>query len=194
MSEGPRWSRDSRQIVFTARVSGTPQIYIVNADGGPPRLLPTIATGASSPSWSADGRWIYFVDDSFAAQAIWKVGAAGEPARKLANNGDAPQESPDGSRVLFSREMTDDTTLLWSASVDGGDERAVAGMPPISGAWLSTRNGIYFIDNTPIRPTLNLFDPASHAIRRIAQLRGRTEPWQGAQHHRRRPHAGLCRQ
>ena len=142
----------------------------MNADGGPPRLLPTIATGASSPSWSADGRWIYFVDDSFAAQAIWKVGAAGEPARKLANNGDAPQESPDGSRVLFSREMTDDTTLLWSASVDGGDERAVAGMPPISGAWLSTRNGIYFIDNTPIRPTLNLFDPASHAIRRIAHL------------------------
>ena len=176
-STGPRWSPNSRQLVFTSGVSGAAQIYIVNDDGGPPRRLRTIASNPESPSWSADGHWIYFVDAQFAAETIWKVGTAGQAALKLANKADLPQESADGSRILFSREGTDDTAL-WSASLEGGDERTVGGMPPISGAWLSTRNGIYFVENSAIPPTLNLFDPSSHDIHRIAQLRGRTEPWQ----------------
>lgn len=57
----PRWSPDSRRIVFESNREGGFQLYTLPIDGGEARPLTTISTEATQPIWSPDGRWIAFV-------------------------------------------------------------------------------------------------------------------------------------
>ncbi len=61
----PRWSPDSQSILFESSRSGTSQLWIVERDGGQPRQLTTISTGASTGIWSRDGKRIAFMS------AVW---------------------------------------------------------------------------------------------------------------------------
>ena len=54
----PRWSPDSRRIVFDGHEpDGQRGIYVVDAEGGPPTLM--AHPGGALPSWSQDGKWIH---------------------------------------------------------------------------------------------------------------------------------------
>jgi dipeptidyl aminopeptidase/acylaminoacyl peptidase len=57
----PRWSPDSKSILFESSRSGTGQLWIVDVTGGDPRQLTTISTGASLGTWSRDGKQIAFI-------------------------------------------------------------------------------------------------------------------------------------
>ncbi len=57
----PRWSPDGKKILFESTRSGTSQIWLVSAEGGEPKQLTDISTGASNPIWSPDGNHIAFV-------------------------------------------------------------------------------------------------------------------------------------
>ncbi len=81
----------------------------------------------------------------------------------------SPQESGDGTRVLFYK-VDGDHTHAWSASANGGDERAIPGMPADVG-WVAARNGIYFIKRfSPRGFSLNYFDLVTHHARKVADL------------------------
>jgi Tol biopolymer transport system component/DNA-binding winged helix-turn-helix (wHTH) protein len=59
----PRWSPDSKQILFTATTPDRlhPSIYVVSVDGGKPqRLLATDNADMHDANWSPDGRKILF--------------------------------------------------------------------------------------------------------------------------------------
>jgi dipeptidyl aminopeptidase/acylaminoacyl peptidase len=57
----PRWSPDGKQILFESTRSGTSQIWVVSSEGGEPKQLTDISTGAASGIWSPDGSHIAFV-------------------------------------------------------------------------------------------------------------------------------------
>lgn len=57
----PRWSPDGKKILFESTRSGTSQIWVVSPDGGEPKQLTEISTGASNGIWSPDGACIAFV-------------------------------------------------------------------------------------------------------------------------------------
>ncbi len=61
----PRWSPDSKQILFESNRSGSNQIWIIDVSGGEARQLTTIATEATDALWSPDGKTIAFVS------AVW---------------------------------------------------------------------------------------------------------------------------
>ncbi len=61
----PRWSPDSKWIVFESNRGAAFQIYVIAADGGEARQLTTISTEATQPVWSPDGRNIAFVSAVF---------------------------------------------------------------------------------------------------------------------------------
>jgi dipeptidyl aminopeptidase/acylaminoacyl peptidase len=57
----PRWSPDGKAILFESNRSGSSQLWVVPAEGGEPKQLTTISTGASHGIWSPDGTHIAFV-------------------------------------------------------------------------------------------------------------------------------------
>jgi dipeptidyl aminopeptidase/acylaminoacyl peptidase len=61
----PRWSPDSKWIVFESNRGANFQIYVIPADGGEARQLTTISTEATQPVRSPDGRSIAFVSAVF---------------------------------------------------------------------------------------------------------------------------------
>ncbi len=61
----PRWSPDGKQILFESTRSGTSQLWLVPGDGGEPKQLTEISTGASSGIWSPDGTLLAFVSSVY---------------------------------------------------------------------------------------------------------------------------------
>jgi dipeptidyl aminopeptidase/acylaminoacyl peptidase len=61
----PRWSPDGKKILFQSTRSGTSQIWVVPSEGGEPKQLTEISTGASNPIWSPDQGHIAFVSSVF---------------------------------------------------------------------------------------------------------------------------------
>jgi Tol biopolymer transport system component/DNA-binding winged helix-turn-helix (wHTH) protein len=171
----PSWSPDSRRIVFDLRASGNAELYTVNVDGGPPKRFPTGTPNASSPFWSADGHAIYFNTER--PDSIWKAPVEGGTAVRLTGEGDghSPQESAERTRVFFYRDEGGHGQP-WSASVNGGDERPITGMPA-DVDWMPARNGIYFINGVPRHFSLNYFDFITRHVRKIADLPGLFALW-----------------
>jgi Tol biopolymer transport system component/DNA-binding winged helix-turn-helix (wHTH) protein len=57
----PRWSPDSKQIVYGASSSRHTRIYLLSADGGKPRrLMPDDPSEMGDPNWSPDGKQVLF--------------------------------------------------------------------------------------------------------------------------------------
>lgn len=57
----PRWSPDSRHVVFVSNRSESNQLWMINISGGEAIQLTDISTGASTPVWSPNGKHLAFV-------------------------------------------------------------------------------------------------------------------------------------
>jgi dipeptidyl aminopeptidase/acylaminoacyl peptidase len=57
----PKWSPDGKQILFESNRSGTSQLWVMPADGGEPKQLTDISSGANNGIWSPDGTHVAFV-------------------------------------------------------------------------------------------------------------------------------------
>ena len=69
--DNPRWSPDSKQILYTSARDGESQVWVSNFDSaaaaftGEPRKVTSISTGADGPLWSPDGKNIIFISDVY---------------------------------------------------------------------------------------------------------------------------------
>ena len=57
----PRWNKDFKTILFESNRSGSQQLWTVTTDGGEPKQITNISSGASNGIWSRDGESIAFV-------------------------------------------------------------------------------------------------------------------------------------
>ncbi|MCC7173740.1 MAG: S9 family peptidase [Bryobacterales bacterium] len=64
-NERPRWSPDSRQIAFISDRGGSPQVWLMNADGSNPRQITRLAAGAGGVLYSPDGKRLIFTSEVY---------------------------------------------------------------------------------------------------------------------------------
>lgn len=106
----PAFSPDGKQIAFTSDRSGSKQLYIVSLDGGSPRQLTFHTEGSTLEEWYPDGNSLLVNSnrDHFwrYSQRFFQVGLDPEKSADILFDayGDEGTISPDGTKVLFTRE------------------------------------------------------------------------------------------
>src|SRR5436190_3662962 len=64
-NQRPRWTRDSKHIVFISNRGGSSQVWTMSADGSDQRAITNTPTEASGVSVSPDDKWIVFNSDVY---------------------------------------------------------------------------------------------------------------------------------
>ncbi len=120
----PRWSPDGKHIVFVSSSDGTPQIYVMDADGTNRRPLTNQYENAD-PAWSPDGTEIAFSSYRNGNSDIFVINSDGSNERRLTTNpflDDQPDWSPDGKLIAF-RTFRDQVYAIYSMNSDGSNQQ-----------------------------------------------------------------------
>jgi dipeptidyl aminopeptidase/acylaminoacyl peptidase len=130
----PRWSHDGRRLAFVSdRAGDTPQLFVIDLDGGEAQMVTRAPQGASAPAWSPDDRRIAF------------LGRANEAERAAEDRGDeqpAPADEWELKQAKARREYDEAQRV---------DPRVVTRLPYRGGTsfYDDRRNHIYLIDAPP---------------------------------------------
>jgi len=174
----PRWSPDSKSIVFDANRKNGAGIYTVPLEGGAaPRLLTPDDTDNRCPSWSHDGKWIYFASRRTGRFEVWKIPAeGGTPVRLTRQGGHAALESPDGKRVFYAKSPFA-YPEIWQVPVNGGEEKILSKevRPPSWASWSvvdeGPNRGVVFAQPSGSgAPVVSVFDLAARRAKTVGHL------------------------
>jgi Tol biopolymer transport system component/DNA-binding winged helix-turn-helix (wHTH) protein len=137
--EHPRFSPDGRLIVFQARSETHADLYVVRAEGGPPRRLTASPADEVAPRWSRDGRTLYFGSNREGAWQVWRMPAGGGQATRVTTGGGYTAEETSDGALLVARYAEPG---LWR--VAGGTETRVAYLPALGdwGNWAVVGEGV----------------------------------------------------
>lgn len=116
------WTPDGK-IVFRSAADGSPNLWIMDADGVNRRQLTADAqVDERGMCISPDGKFIVFVSWRSGKSNLWRMDADGKNLIQLTDGlADAhPQCSPDGKSVIFQRGILSQPKL-WKISIEGGE-------------------------------------------------------------------------
>jgi serine/threonine protein kinase len=127
---GFNWTPDGR-ILFSSGISGAPDIWIMDGDGGNRRQI-TANHGANSwPSMSPDGRYIIFLSRvNCCDHKVFRMDADGKNLKQLTFGWQArtPRISLDGKWVYYIEASKEHETFtenvpmrIYKVSIDGGE-------------------------------------------------------------------------
>ncbi|HMF56413.1 MAG TPA: protein kinase [Pyrinomonadaceae bacterium] len=119
---GLSWSPDGR-LAYVSRVSGSQDVWVMNADGSEQKQLTTVATRADVyPSVCGDGSYIVFTSNRLGNSNIWRIGLDGSNPKQLTSGSgeEFPACSPDGRWVVYTSTGSSKFTL-WKVSIEGGE-------------------------------------------------------------------------
>jgi TolB protein len=139
----PVWSPDGSRIAFDSNRQDPDttddvvinDVYTMDRDGGDVRKLTDSVGLSGSPAYSPDGRLIAFEadrGDAPAMQGIYVMDAAdGGHLQRVttlpagAGWDGAPRYSPDGTELVFNREVDESTAALFVVKLDGTGLRRI---------------------------------------------------------------------
>jgi TolB protein len=102
-NSAPAWSPDGTQIMFSSSMLGSPELFVVDSNGGRPKRL-TFAAGASTSNYD-----IYL--KQAATQNIVDI------TRDFGRN-ERPSRAPDGRHIVFESTRNGERQI-WSMLADG---------------------------------------------------------------------------
>ena len=123
----PSYSPDGHQIAFISGKSGSPQVYIMDADGSNVQLLtpytPGVRSYRASPDWSPDGRAIAYEQQNGNFQ-IWMIDLRDRVPKQLTSDGENedPSWAPDGRHLVFTSSRSGEKQL-WIMDTESGRAR-----------------------------------------------------------------------
>ena len=120
----PRWSPDSKKIVFNTDRDGTNEIYMMDGDGNNQQRLTTNEFPDYSARWSPDGKKIAFTSERDGNPEIYLMDATGSNQKRLTFNSAKdydPCFAPDGNRIAYYSN-TDGNDEIYTMELDGGNQ------------------------------------------------------------------------
>lgn len=126
-------SPDGSKVAMVLSKTGSPTIWVCNADGSSPKQV-TTGVEDSSPCWSADGQWICFATKHHDRRRLAKVPAGGGPVTYLNTTGTPnptePSWSPDGKWIAFTCQMGSFSICVLPTDGSAAPTLLVAGRNP----------------------------------------------------------------
>ena len=123
----PSWSPTGREIAFTSdRLgTGTPQIYIMDAEGSNVRKVSFGGNYHDAPAWSPDGERIAFVSRVDNVFDIYILNLRTKQIVKLTESNarnENPSWSPDGRHLVFASNLSG-SIQIYTIDYDGANLR-----------------------------------------------------------------------
>ena len=87
----PAFSPDGTRVAFLSRLSGVPQVWMVDAQGGWPRLITPFGDPVQGVEWSPDGKWL--------AVAVAPGGGMNSQIHLIRPDGSEIKQITDGGKV-----------------------------------------------------------------------------------------------
>ena len=154
----PSWSPDGEKIVFHVESGDTPDIYVVEVDGGDPVQLTDHPAVDKWPSWSPDGQKIAFESnrDDPANLDIYVMDADGGNVVRLTEDPAIDAQatwSPDGQRIAFMSER-DGNGEVYVMDADGSNQTRLTADPAVDyfAAWSPDGQKIAFASTRAENP------------------------------------------
>lgn len=115
----PVWSPEGDRIAFVSNRTGSPQIYVMNADGSGQRRLTMAGSYNSTPDFGPNGLVVFAGMDE-AHSDIFTVDMEGNITRITQDQGSNkdPTISPDGRHLAFVSSRGG-KSLVWISTIDG---------------------------------------------------------------------------
>lgn len=119
------WTPDGR-IVYSSNASGSPNIWIVNADGTNKRQLTDNAFVNETPTVSPDGRSVAFLSDRTGTPHLWRMNIDGSDQQQLTNGvgENDPHFTPDGRWLIYDLVSGDQN--IWKMPAAGGEPVSIS--------------------------------------------------------------------
>jgi TolB protein len=151
-------SPDGTKVAMILSKSGSPNVWVCNADGSGLKKL-TSGLEDSSPCWSPDGRWVCFATKKAERRRLAKVPADGGAVQYLntsgAPNPTEPDWSPDGKWIAFTSQTGDFNICVMPADGTLPPTVLVAGQNP---SWSPNSRTLVFNHGGNSRQTLSVLD------------------------------------
>jgi serine/threonine protein kinase len=169
----PSVSADGRTVAFVSDRDGKLRIWLKQLESGSETAL-SPGPGDSNPRFSPDNAWVLYIHD----RAAYRIPSLGGEPRKLLDNVDDANWSPDGHQLVFVRlELAGPkiTTHLGIASLADGTSRMVFSLADrnlISPAWSPDGSMIALTEQrvgtvgTPVRKVV-LLSPDGQNVREL---------------------------
>ena len=166
-------SPDGSKVAMILDRSGSPNVWVCDANGTNFRQLTHAPEDESSPCWSPDGKWICFATKIHDRRALAKVPAAGGPVQRVSTPGvlnpTDPDWSPDGKWIAFTSQMGNFNICVVPADGSQPPTVLVAGQHP---SWAPNSRTLVLNHAVHYRQTLSVLDVMTKQVKDIPRISG----------------------
>jgi TolB protein len=165
-------SPDGTKLAMILSKSGSPNVWVCNADGTDLKKL-TSSEEDSSPCWSPDGQWICFATKISERRVLAKVPAGGGAIQRISTpealNPTEPDWSPDGKWIAFTRQAGEFDICVVPADGSADPVVLVAGEDP---SWSPNSRTLVFTRRAGYHYTLSVLDVFTKQVKDIGRISG----------------------
>jgi TolB protein len=165
-------SPDGSRIAMVISKSGSPNIWVCDADGSNLKRL-TTGLDDSSPCWSPDGQWICFATKDGSRRRLAKIPAGGGAVKYLNTAGTPnptePDWSPDGKWIAFTSQMRDFNICVVPADGSQAPTLLVSGQNP---SWAPNSRTLVYNHGPDGRQTVSVLDVFTKQYKDCARATG----------------------